>query len=73
MPCHVDVLDRVTTAGRPCYLKEDLATDVQTHFGSMLAGLQVSAGMEDVDVAEVMPSSVEMSERNGGVTPTLVA
>ena len=47
-------MSHAVTPGRPCYLKE-LAGDLQTHFGAMLAGLQESADMEDVDVAELMP------------------
>ena len=34
---------------------KDLAGDLQQHFGDMLAGLQESAEMEDVDLAELMP------------------
>ena len=54
-----NVLDRVAmshgvTLGRPCYLK-DLAADLQTHFGDMLAGLQESAEMDDVNLAELLP------------------
>ena len=57
-----NVLDRVamshvTTPGRPIYNKE-LANSVMTYFGDMLAGLQESADMEDVDVGEIMPDSV---------------
>ena len=56
-----NVLDRVAmshaaTPGRPCYLKE-LAGDVQTYFGDMLAGLQESEEMEDVDLEELLPES----------------
>ena len=57
-----NVMDRVAmshvvTPGRPCYSK-DLAADVQTHFGAMLAGLKESEDMEDVDLAELMTDSV---------------
>ena len=50
-------MSHVVTPGRPCYFK-DLAADVQTHFGAMLAGLKESEGMEDVDLAELMTDSV---------------
>ena len=57
-----NVMDRVAmshvvTPGRPCYLK-DVAADVQTYFGAMLAGLKESADMEDVDLAELLKDSV---------------
>ena len=57
-----NVMDRVAmshvvTPGRPCYFK-DLAADVQTHFGAMLAGLKESEDMEDVVLAELMTDSV---------------
>ena len=47
-------MSHVVTPGRPCYFK-DLAADVQTHFGAMLAGLKESGDMDDVDLAELMP------------------
>jgi hypothetical protein len=55
-----NVVDRVAMShmaapGRPCYQK-DLATEVQTHFGDMLAGLEESADMEDIDVAKLLPN-----------------
>jgi len=56
-----NVLDRVAmshlgTPGRPIYSKE-LASDVNSYFGDMLAGLKESADMEDVDVGELLPDS----------------
>jgi len=57
-----NVADRVTmshiaTLGRPCYQK-DLESEVQLHFGDMLAGMRESADMEDLDVTELMPNSM---------------
>ena len=56
-----NVTDRVAmshlaTPGRPLY-NQQLAKDVNSHFGDMLAGLQESADMEDVDVHELLPDS----------------
>ena len=56
-----NVLDRVAmthvaTVGRPLYNKE-MAVDVNSHFGDVLAGMQESADMEDVDVGDLMPDS----------------
>ena len=55
------VLERITinhiaTPGRPCYSKE-LASLVQSHFGDMLAGMEESANMEDVGLAELLPDT----------------
>ena len=55
-----NVMDRVAmshavTPGRPCYMK-DIAGDLQTHFGDVLAGLQESADMEDVDLEDLLPA-----------------
>ena len=47
----------VVTPGRQCYIK-DVAGDVQTRVGAMLAGLQARAVMEDVVAAAIMPDSV---------------
>ena len=57
-----NVIDRVAmshvvTPGKPCYMK-DLVDNIQTHFGPMLARLQESAEMEDVDLEALMPDSV---------------
>ena len=57
-----NVIDRVAMGhlampGRPLYNKE-VASDVNTYFGDMLAGLQESADMEDVDVDSLMPECV---------------
>ena len=51
-------MSHVVTPGRPCYFK-DLAADVQTHFGAMLAGLKESEDMEDVPLAEIMTDRVD--------------
>ena len=56
-----NVLDRITmnhiaTPGRPCYSKE-LASLAQSHFGERLAGMEESANMEDVDLAELLPDT----------------
>ena len=57
-----NVLDRVAmshiaTVGMPTYNK-DMACDINSHFGEVLAGLKESAGMEDVDVGLLIPDSV---------------
>ena len=57
-----NVLDRVAmthvaTPGRPIYNKE-MAVDVNSHFGDVMAAFQENAEMDDVDVGELMPDSV---------------
>ena len=66
-----NVIDRVAmshlgTLGMPIYDKE-LASDVNAHSGDLIVGLQESADMDDVDIAGLFPSTIQMLTIFGGL------